>query len=96
MTEPNTGDLASGPAEQIGEIVLGARSQRTPEAREEYLRQACGDDAAKNCGRTCSVTRTDAAVVLSVRGDNPEGCCVGVMTAAATGNETEPAKAKKS
>lgn len=38
----------------------------------------------KNCPRTCAVSATDNSVVLSVRGENPDQCCVGVMTAEAT------------
>lgn len=56
----------------------------------------CGEpvsaDGKRACGQTCTMTRTENSVVLSLRGDKAENCCQTWMQAASlTG---EPAKGK--
>jgi hypothetical protein len=49
---------------------------------------ASGTCANGQAGNTCAVTRNDKTVVLSVRGPNPEQCCLGMaVTGSASGKD---------
>ena len=56
------------------DAVYAALSQRVNECKT-----GCG--AKGDCGATCSVARSGASVILSMRGPNADNCCVGKMTA---------------